>query len=386
MVYHVPRYRKAQSRTQTRGKGTSVSQDATVPPEVRMQLQSIGAEVMAVDEVDEVSQGPRGAVRLRGQLLVEAQQAYDTVAPRFRALGFTALLRRDGARDALLAVQGTVAASPPNLGLALLFFALTVVSTFVTGAFSFDEATCSQVFSIGKGLAFSAAIMGILGAHELGHYFVARRLGVATSFPYFIPLPLLSPFGTMGAFIAMKEPPVNRRALMSIAIAGPLAGMAVAIPVLIIGLLLSPVQAIGSNCVPAPQFFMVKYAVFGRWLPDGTQDVLLHPVALAGWAGLLVTGLNLIPAGQLDGGHLLYALFGPRVAEWTTIAMAACLVALGFLWSGWFLWAILIALFGRQRAAPLNEISELDRPRRLLALAGLILFVLVFTPQPLVVL
>jgi len=349
--------------------------------------------VMVIEQVDEVTHGRVRALRLLGQLTSEAQTAYDQVAPRFRALGFTPLLREEGSREALLAVPGTSTASPSNLRLALLFFVLTVISTFVTGALDFDEATCSQVFNIGHGLAFSASILGILGAHELGHFFAARRLGVAVSFPYFIPLPLISPFGTLGAFINMKEPPTNRRALLAIAIAGPLAGIVVAIPVLIVGLLLSPVRAMGSSC-PNVAYFIegnsllyagLKYAVFGQWLPAGGMDVWLHPVALAGWAGLLVTGLNLIPAGQLDGGHILYALTGPKVAEWATIILAAGLVALGFVWSGWFLWAILIAVFGRFHAAPLNDVSRLDRPRILLALLGIVLFVLVFTPTPMVI-
>lgn len=364
--------------------------DRPATAELRLQLREIGAEVMAIESVDDVQHARLPAVRFSGRLLGDAQQAYDTVAPRFRALGFTAMLRREGKRDALLAIPGTIVASPPNPRLALLLFIATIASTVVTGGLGFDEASCGTLFNIGNGLAFSAAILAILGAHELGHFFAARRLGVAVSFPYFIPLPVISPFGTMGAFIAMKEPTRNRRGLLTIAVAGPLAGIVVAIPVLLLGLWLSPVQQIGSSC-PGVSFFMegnsllyaaAKYLVFGRFLPQGTLDVMLHPVALAGWAGLLVTGLNLIPAGQLDGGHILYALTGPRVSEWATIIIAALLVALGFVWSGWFLWAILIAVFGRMRAAPLNEISTLDRRGTLLAVLGLILFVLVFTPQP----
>jgi membrane-associated protease RseP (regulator of RpoE activity) len=129
----------------------------------------------------------------------------------------------------------------------------------------------------------------------------------------------------------------------------------------------------------------LKILIFGRFLPDGVEDVYLHPVAFAGWAGLLVTGLNLIPAGQLDGGHILYALFGPRIAQFATYAIAVLLLAMGFLWSGWFLWAVLITLLGRQRAPLLNEVTPLDNRFRILAIAGLIIFVLVFTPTPLTI-
>jgi membrane-associated protease RseP (regulator of RpoE activity) len=243
------------------------------------------------------------------------------------------------------------------------------------------------------GLAYSASILSILLAHELGHFLTARRLGVAVSYPFFIPVPL-PPLGTMGAFIAMKQPPPDRRALLSIAIAGPVAGLVVAIPVLILGLLLSEVQPLGSLAGAEEGGFIflegnsliyaaVKIGVFGRFLPSGGEDVLLHPVAWAGWVGLLVTGLNLIPAGQLDGGHIFYALFGARVARIVTWAMAGLLLVLGFVyWPGWFLWATLIIIFGQQRAPLLNELVTLDTRQRVIAALGLVIFILVFTPAP----
>ena len=129
----------------------------------------------------------------------------------------------------------------------------------------------------------------------------------------------------------------------------------------------------------------LKLLVFGRILPGGGEDVLLHPVAFAGWAGLLVTGLNLIPAGQLDGGHILYALTGAKVARMVTWAIAGLLLVMGFLWTGWFLWAILIMLLGQQRAPLLNELTPLDRRMQVLAIVGLVIFVLVFMPTPLTI-
>jgi membrane-associated protease RseP (regulator of RpoE activity) len=218
----------------------------------------------------------------------------------------------------------------------------------------------------------------------------------------------------MGAFIQLKEPPKNKRILLDIGIAGPLAGLLVAIPVLLFGLSLSVVDRLplvmdravsleGNSIL----YLLAKYIVFGQWLPTpgeygglnpliywiryfftgspmpfGGTDVLLHPIAWAGWAGLLVTALNLIPAGQLDGGHILYALFGKRSRIVLPFVLVA-LVALGTVWSGWWLWALLLFFLGRVHAEPLDQITTLDPNRRALAVFGLFVFILVFTPVPL---
>ncbi|GAB4430873.1 MAG: site-2 protease family protein [Chloroflexi bacterium OHK40] len=343
-------------------------------------LRAVVSEVLEIDDVERVERGQAVALRYVGRLRLEAQAAYDAVAPRVRAMGFTALLQQEGDRVALLVMPPLPAARPSRLWLALLLFALTVASTVFVGGFT------ERGFSLAQGLGFSAALLGILLAHELGHYIVARREGVAVSYPFFIPMPLFL-LGTMGAFISIKEPVPNRRALLAIAVAGPLAGLVVAVPVLFLGLSLSEVRQV----VPTPGSFTegnsllyaaMKILAFGRFLPSGGEDVYLHPVALAGWAGLLVTGLNLLPAGQLDGGHIFFALFGPRAAQVMSMVVAVALIGLGFLWSGWFLWAVLVALLGQQRSPLLNEVSPLRGPWRALALLGLIVFALVFTPVP----
>lgn len=351
-------------------------------------LREIAAEVMHVTAVQPATQEYRGALRLRGELKIDAQAAYTHIAPRFRALGYTPFLRHDQDGVAIIAVPGTVTASESRLWLSLVLFALTVASTVFVGGWHPGPDGSAQ-YSLGLGLAFSTALLSILLAHELGHFLVARRLGVSVSYPFFIPMPLFL-LGTMGAFIAMKEPPPDRRALLSIAIAGPLAGLVVAIPVVVLGLYLSEIRPLvlesgilleGNSLLYAA----LKIAVFGRFLPSGGEDVLLHPVALAGWAGLLVTGLNLIPAGQLDGGHILFALFGARVARMVTWVIAVILVAMGFLWPGWFVWAALIMLFGQQRAPLLNEVTPLTPRMQLLAVLGLVVFMLVFTPTPITI-
>ncbi len=220
----------------------------------------------------------------------------------------------------------------------------------------------------------------------------------------------------MGAFIRLLEPPKNKRVLLDIGLAGPIAGLVIAIPVLIYGLTLSPIEILPS-VFPDPFMFegnsilylFLKYLVHGSLLPEpisfhgihpviywvryfftglplpyGGTDVLIHPVAWAGWAGLLITSLNLIPAGQLDGGHLIYSLFGDKL-KWVRPVILWALVILGFMWSGWWLWAFLILFLGRIRAEPLDEITELDPGRKILARIGLIIFFLVFSPVPLIV-
>jgi membrane-associated protease RseP (regulator of RpoE activity) len=218
----------------------------------------------------------------------------------------------------------------------------------------------------------------------------------------------------MGAFIQLKEPPKNRRILLDIGIAGPLAGLVVAIPLLLLGLYLSPVSKLPFELPPGqgfegnsilylamkflvkgemlpqplsyfgsnPLVYWVKYYLTGTPLPTGGRDVILHPIAWAGWAGLLVTALNLIPVGQLDGGHIIYVLLGPKAGKFLPYILGALLL-LGFFWSGWWLWVILLLLLGRFYAEPLDQITTLDPRRRTLAVVALVIFVLVFVPVPL---
>jgi len=168
---------------------------------------------------------------------------------------------------------------------------------------------------ISDGLTYSVPLMLILLCHELGHYFVARAHGVPASLPYFIPLPPVFGLGTMGAVIGMRQVSTDRRKLIDIGAAGPLAGLLIAIPVTAYGLWLSPVEGLhpgGMQEGNSILYLLLKLLMKGAWLPDGTNDVILHPTAFAGWAGLLVTMINLIPIGQLDGGHVASAYFGNR--------------------------------------------------------------------------
>jgi membrane-associated protease RseP (regulator of RpoE activity) len=263
------------------------------------------------------------------------------------------------------------------------------------------------------GLPYSVSIMAILLAHEMGHYVLARRHGVPASLPYFIPMPL-PPLGTMGAVIRMEGRIERRNALADIGASGPLAGLVVALPVLAWGLHLSPVQQqpIGPSTLEGNSvlYLLLKLAVKGALLPGGGRDVFLHPMAWAGWVGLLVTMINLIPVGQLDGGHIAFAYFGDRYATYSRwlhrglpllafagssyavldlARLAPLRVAVSWGWMAglsWLVWWALLGLLKRLSGGnyhpPVGE-EPLSRGRRWLCVMMIVLFFLILAPVPL---
>lgn len=232
------------------------------------------------------------------------------------------------------------------------------------------------------GLAFSITLMTILLAHELGHYFACRYYGIDASLPYFLPFP--SPIGTLGAFIRIRSPIYTRQALFDVGIAGPLAGFAVLVPALVIGIGESKVIPGIANRgdlifgVPAIQRFF-EWIIFPH---VRSADVLLHPIARAAWVGILATALNLLPIGQLDGGHILYAFAGGRHKLLSRIFVLA-LLPLGYFYSySWFVWAALLFFFALRHPV-IYDITKLDRNRVVLGVAALAIFLLTFTLAPL---
>jgi membrane-associated protease RseP (regulator of RpoE activity) len=236
------------------------------------------------------------------------------------------------------------------------------------------------------GWPFSASLLAILGFHEAGHYLMSRRWGVEATLPFFIPVPPPFIFGTLGAVIKMRSPVPNRDALFDIAVAGPLAGFCVAVPAVVVGLKLSTVQPhvpteggallFGGSLL----FNGLVHLVLGVDLVN--YDVLLHPVAVAGWVGLFVTALNLLPFGQLDGGHIIYSLFGRRQGLAAGI-MAAALVPLSLLWQGWLIWLALIFFVGFHHPPVRAEGLPLSPGRWALGLMTIGIFIVTFTPVPL---
>lgn len=344
--------------------------------------------VFAVESI-KTGRASERIIQLQGQLLTDSERAYAHITERFRALGYTPLLRRHDEQIVVIAMPGLFAKKAKRDYAAIALFALTALSVLFAST-SLQAPDWEWVLRHPlAGLPFAASMLGILLAHEMGHYWMARHLGVAASLPYFIPMPL-SLFGTMGAIIRTRSPMRSRRQLLALGSAGPLAGMIVAIPILIIGLLRSQVQPIpaqpgllieGNSLLYAG----LKYLLFGRLLPSGGYDVFLDPVAFAAWAGLLLTSVNLIPAGQLDGGHIAYALLGDR-AQWLNRLAVFATAALGFVWSGWFIWTALLLVFGQRNAQPLDDITPLRAREKALAICMLITFALLFTPIPMTIL
>jgi hypothetical protein len=339
------------------------------------------------------------AIRLRGYLQVPSHRAYPQIADRLRRMDYTAYLRRDKEQnlDELLAVPGTLPeVQRSRLLVHALLFGATVLTTLYVGAGMSESRPPDDLwwplFHLWEGWPFALSLLSILLAHELGHYFTSRRYRVPASLPYFIPLPipdfLGNVLGTMGAVIVMKGRIGNRRAMLDIGAAGPLIGLLVAIPVLVLGLFLSEVQPLPLNQAYSMEgnsllYLLIKFAIFRQWLPSGGVDVFIHPVAFAGWAGLLVTSLNLIPAGQLDGGHVLYSLLGERARRLTWPIILALGVLGVVAWPGWFLWAGLVFLFGQRHPGPLDSITQLDTRRKVVAVVVLAVFLFTFTPIPL---
>ncbi len=232
------------------------------------------------------------------------------------------------------------------------------------------------------GLPFAFTLMGILLAHELGHFFACRRYGIPASYPYFIPAPTL--IGTLGAFIRIRSPILNRKALFDIGLAGPVVGFLFALPALAVGIAMSKAvpgsQAQGWLVFGNPPLVKLLESVLRPNVPSG--NLLLSPVGRAAWVGLFVTALNLLPASQLDGGHVVYAV-APDKHRFLSLAVIIALVPMGYLWSGWLLWAGLLLLIIGLRHPPILDYWEpLDDKRKFWAFIALVIFLLCFTPIP----
>jgi Zn-dependent protease len=269
-------------------------------------------------------------VAFRGHLATDSNQAYPILRERFAELGYTPLLRRQQQFDIVVAIRHVFKSRQTHWGVNLILLLLTICSTTLMGAFqhqmnilamqniqpemnTFIQLFLQKPWLILTGIPASLTIMGILGAHELAHYFVARSHKLASSLPYFIPIPL-SPVGTMGAVIRTHIPWENRQALFDVGIAGPIAGMLVALPIFFIGLLFSPISSPLPLGEPLPSPLLLGWiedlVYVIRQVPPG-QDIYINTVSYFAWFGLIITGFNLLPVGQLDGGHGQLRRTGP---------------------------------------------------------------------------
>jgi len=279
----------------------------------------------------------------------------------------------------------------------VVLFLLTVASTIFVGAghyasFSADFGSRALDLSgtalVLNGLWYSASILAILGAHEFGHYYACRYYGVDASLPYFLPAPPLLT-GTLGAFIRIRQMIPSKRQLFDIGIAGPIAGFVVAVPLLLVGMGLSRVTALPSEArgfveLGEPLLFQAAAWLFWGTPPEG-YAINMHPMVFAAWFGLLATALNLFPIGQLDGGHISYAVLG-RKSTVVTLGTLAVLIGLTFISNSWLVWTVLTVVmllaFGPRHPRTLDEEVPLDRGRLWLAVFALVMFVLCFTPAP----
>jgi membrane-associated protease RseP (regulator of RpoE activity) len=364
---------------------------------LRLTLRDAVERVFQVEIEHEVLPAPITATYL-GHFFpgVDSHSAFAQLDRAFAPLGHIPIFRVEGERQAIRAVRRYAPPRPLPAWPNVLLFILTILSLLYTGAsLELGRLALPSPLDLLRGWPYALGLLLILGAHELGHYFAARHHRVAVSLPFFIPLPLPGTFGTLGAFIALREPIRDRRALLDVGAAGPLVGLMFAVPILFVGLRTSPVRTLPVldlfRLRPGPVSYAIeghsllyaglKYVAFGRTLPDGLQDVYLNQLAQAGWTGLLVTALNLLPVGQLDGGHALFALLGER-ARSVFLPFILGLGLLSLFYVGWLVWVFLLLALGRGYAAPLDMITPLDPRRRAIALLTLVVWAVVFTPVP----
>jgi Zn-dependent protease len=384
---------------------------AATPLELIAEMRAALSAVMRVEN-HTIHSAPVDLIEFTGQLTCSSEQAFSHIYTSFIALGYTPMLTSRDGKEVVVAQHGIVEATRSDPRINAVLLAATIASTVFAGTLLYAGTSAlgrqllsrvsdplqglmiilrnPQVWLIG--LPYAAALLSILGVHEMGHYVAARRHKADVTLPYFIPMPI--GLGTMGAVIRLKSPIKNRKQLFDIGVAGPLAGLAVAIPLLIIGLATSPVVFIGRP-LPGGQegnsilYLVLKLITKGQILPGGGYDVSINAIAFAGWFGLIVTMINLLPIGQLDGGHITFSLFGRE--QWQIAIVAQVLLLLGGLYLAfttreflnvWILWAILAQVFGLRHPPPLDDLTPLDRKRRLIGYATIVIFFLILTPLP----
>lgn len=360
----------------------------------------------------EITRGKHEKVEIKGRLLKPSHTVFSGWMEAFARRDLTPFLTPDPEPTFPDRVRLRLLKSPPPPRSAsgiwnLVLFLATCLSTLFVGSLYGQPANINSPLdlllpqNLWQGWPFAATLLSILGIHELGHFVAARMHRIDVSLPYFIPVPFS--FGTLGAFIRLRGPIADRRKLLDVGAAGPLAGLAVAIPLLWLGLRGSElstwsglISLEGNSLI----YLIMKYLVFGEWLPDMAtgRDVSVGPVAFAAWIGLLATGLNLLPVGSLDGGHVAFTLFG-HGARRLNRAVLVLLALLGIFgleplqrewpileqvgYLGWLIWLwLIIMVMGPFHTTTLDMVTELDSTRRWIAYLTLAVFILTFVPVP----
>lgn len=363
-------------------------------PEMRMLDDNEEPEVIREVMGGHVATEEQGIKVFRGRLAVPAASAYQKLKLALRGKAVPMVLEDDRAGAAIVLMPDAggdaLRERPVRPWVHWLLFGLTLVTTTWAGAAHQGIDLLREPGKFAAGLPYALGLMAILGVHELGHYFTARKHGMHVTPPYFIPVPLS--LGTFGAFIQMRSPAENRKALFDVAVAGPLAGLAVAIPALLIGLHSSVVltatsgapaeHMIGVSAGSSLLFALLSKLVLGNAL--GVGHVLrLSPLAFAGWLGLLVTALNLLPIGQLDGGHMARAMFGARTGHTiSSVSMWSLFLLAIFVWPGLLMWAIIVFFIAGAGASPLEDVTSLTPWRRRLGYVTFVILIGILLPLP----
>ncbi|RZB33165.1 MAG: hypothetical protein AEth_00084 [Candidatus Argoarchaeum ethanivorans] len=325
------------------------------------------------------------AVVLHGTPLVDEKELQKELYNLFITKGFQTEFKYH-LGEYVIVIRKRVEEKKERVWINILLAVATFFTTMIMGATMFGVNPTAQPHLIYKGLPFTIAIMTVLGSHEMGHYIVARMHGMKTSLPYFIPFPSI--IGTMGAVIKQRSPIQNREALFDVGISGPLVGLIVSVIVTLIGLTLPPVniQHIGGEVigVQLPPLFVFLANIVGH------AGESMHPVAFAGWVGMLITSLNLIPAGQLDGGHVLRAMLGKKASYISSLTPFA-LIILGLVVTYmlkqegtiWLFWGVFLSFFAAAgHPPPIDDVRPIDRRRMLLGIITFILATLCITLTP----
>ncbi len=385
---------------QTRDQWTSTYSQSPnrKPAAIFDSIDALTNTIARVFRVDDVTRGDSShwVVRYRGRLLdKDTAAAYDRLAESVKKYNLIPLFRLENGSQVVYLTNSTPVPRQTPIWINVALFILTLLSFILMETY------------LDGGLIFTFCLMGILLAHELGHYLMIRYHKMPATLPYFIPFPFSS-LGTIGAILFLKNTPKNRRVLFDIGIAGPLAGIIVAIPVLLYGLTRSTLYTIEPNMFLEGNsliYLFAKYFTFGRLLPypnsgggllywlqyffTGTPmltdgiSVSIDSIAFAGWVGLFLTSLNLIPVGTLDGGHIMYGLFGEKASK-AFPYIIGILIVFGFFSYIWWLWAATLFLLRRMHGQPYDQITELDPMRRIVAAIMLIIFIVIFVPVPFV--
>ncbi len=323
----------------------------------------------------------------------DVEYKFDLLRENLSRYNFIPLIRKEGGEYVLYVIPGKKKKKKISIAVNIVLLVATIITTTLTGSLlvadkmsileegAFEEMTRFE--NLWSGFTqFSLPLLTILGVHEMAHYFASRKHNIKTSLPFFIPVPPIFSFniGTFGALISSREPIHNRKALFDIGFSGPFAGFVVAIPVTIYGIMNSeivPKEAANGKIVLGSFLLFEILSKLILNISTSQYTIMLHPTAFAGWVGMVITSVNLLPIGQLDGGHVARAVFGDKQKYVGWIAVII------LLFTGWFAFALIVSLlFGVSHPPPLNDISKVDTKRKILSAVAIIISILCFSPYP----